>query len=82
MPMTVEQQPDAQARSWVRNQLEAASVATAYRLADLYAVSDIECNGVEVAEADRFREEFGHEAETKESADHEDESDKNGENTG
>lgn len=48
MPMTVEQQPDAQAQSWVRNQLEAASVATAYRLADLYAISDIECNGVAV----------------------------------
>lgn len=48
MPITAEQQPDAQAQSWVRNQLHAASVASAYRLADLYAVSDIECNGVEV----------------------------------
>ncbi len=43
---------------------------------------DDERDGVEVAEADRFREEFGHETQTQESADHQDEPDKNGENSG
>jgi len=48
MPLTAEQNPISQAQTWTRHQLYIASVATAYRLADMYTVSDIECHGIQV----------------------------------
>lgn len=60
MPITAEQQPDAQAQSWVRTQLHTALLQTGLRLADMYVVSDIECHGHEVRIAGQRWYDVGH----------------------